>query len=358
MSPPSLAPARWVLAVLVLCQGISLVPAGGGGSPWTYAGPHGQDHWPDTYPDCGGTAQSPIDIQSSDVEYEPSLPPIQPEGYRSPEDPLFMLSNNGHTVEMSLSETMFLHGLPRRYNAVQLHLHWGSRSRPLGSEHQLDGQKFPAELHIVHFNSERYANVSQAKNKPDGLAVLGILIEAGEIVNEAYENILKYLSKVKFAGEKISIPSFNVLQLLPEKLDQFYRYRGSLTTPPCHQSVLWTVFHQKVQLSKSQLENLQGALHSTGPESSPIPLVENFRTTQTLNQRTVYSSFPVGSTFTYSAGEVVAIVFGILFGFLGLFFAVHVITKSIRASKRTGQKDIVLKSSSALPSEQDSSANI
>ncbi|XP_069508265.1 carbonic anhydrase 14 [Ambystoma mexicanum] len=358
MPPAATGLSHRMLALLVLWQAIFWVPARSDGSQWTYAGPHGQDQWPDTFPDCGGTAQSPINIQFSDVQYNDSLPPIQPEGYRRPVSPAFTLTNNGHTVEMSLPESMFLRGLPKRYSAVQLHLHWGSRDHPGGSEHQLNGEPFPAELHIVHFNSERYANLSQAKNKPDGLAVLGILIEAGETVNKAYDKILNFLENVTHEGDKVLIPSFDVHQLLPETLDQFFRYRGSLTTPPCHQSVLWTVFHQRVQLSGSQLEKLQRGLYSTEPGISPMTIVDNFRVVQMLNQRTVYSSFPVDSMFTYSAGVVVAIVFGILFGFLGLFVTAHIIVKKIRANSRNGQKEVVLKSSSTLPPEPDASANI
>lgn len=34
-------------------------------------------------------------------------------------------------------------------------------------------------MHIVHFNSDKYPNVSMAVDKSDGLAVLGVLIEVG-----------------------------------------------------------------------------------------------------------------------------------------------------------------------------------
>ena len=34
-----------------------------------------------------------------------------------------------------------------------------------------------SQMHVVHFNSDKYANISMAVDKSDGLAVLGVLIE-------------------------------------------------------------------------------------------------------------------------------------------------------------------------------------
>uniref|UniRef100_A0A672YEM2 Carbonic anhydrase XIV n=1 Tax=Sphaeramia orbicularis TaxID=375764 RepID=A0A672YEM2_9TELE len=88
-------------------------------------------------------------------------------------------------------------------------------------------------LHVVHYNSELYSNMSIAMTQKDGLAVLGILIE------------------------KALIPAFDVQSLLPKDLGRYYRYNGSLTTPPCYQSVFWTVFSEKVQISKAQFKDLE-----------------------------------------------------------------------------------------------------
>ncbi|CAM5174985.1 unnamed protein product [Eretmochelys imbricata] len=335
-----------MLLTLILLQGFSHTLAANHGSHWTYKGPHGQVHWSDDHLDCGGQAQSPIDIQTKSVRHNPALPPIEPQGYRSPGDGTFTLLNNGHTVEVSLPPSMFLRGLPQTYAAVQLHFHWGSRGQAGGSEHQVNGEIFPAELHIVHYNSESYANVSEAKQRVDGLAVLGILIEVGNVANPAYDNILDRLKNIQHAGQKISIPPFDIHELLPGQLGHYFRYNGSLTTPPCSQNVLWTVFRQRARISASQLERLQGGLYSTEVANSlPVPLVDNYRAPQLLNQRVVFSSFPVGPS-AYSAGEIVAIVFGTLFGCLSIFLTIHFVVKRIRMKRIREQKDVVFKSSS------------
>ncbi|XP_006861422.1 PREDICTED: carbonic anhydrase 14 [Chrysochloris asiatica] len=315
------------------------------GQHWTYEGPHGQDHWSATYPECGGNAQSPIDIQTDSVTFDPELPALQPRGYDQPGTEPLDLHNNGHTVQLSLPPTLYLEGFPRRYVAAQLHLHWGQKGSPGGSEHQLNGEATAAELHIVHYDSDSYHNLSEAAQRPQGLVVLGIFIEVGETMNPAYEHILNYLHEIRHKDRKTSVPPFNVRELLPTQLEQFFRYNGSLTTPPCYQSVLWTVFHQRVQISKGQLEKLQETLFSTEEDPSKL-LVQNYRAPQPLNHRSVFASFiQVGSLYT--TGEMLGLGVGILVGCLCLLLAVYFIARKIRKKRLRNPKSVVFTSARA-----------
>lgn len=74
-------------------------------------------------------------------------------------------------------------------------------------------------------------------------------------------------------GQVTTVPPFSVKELLPLELAQYFRYNGSLTTPPCYQSVLWTVFSQKVQISKEQVSGgeVRQQRHSSNPRPSPTP---------------------------------------------------------------------------------------
>lgn len=74
-------------------------------------------------------------------------------------------------------------------------------------------------------------------------------------------------------GQKTSVPPFSVRELLPPELAQFFRYNGSLTTPPCYQSVVWTVFSQKVQISAGQVSGgeVRQQSHSCNPRPFPAP---------------------------------------------------------------------------------------
>lgn len=52
----------------------------------------------------------------------------------------------------------------------------------------------------------------------------------------------------------MNISSLDVRSMLPENLNHFFRYQGSLTTPPCYESILWTVFDTPITLSHNQVQ--------------------------------------------------------------------------------------------------------
>ncbi|XP_018536449.1 carbonic anhydrase 12 isoform X1 [Lates calcarifer] len=264
------------------------------GAKWTYTGPDGQHHWSKNYPYCGGAFQSPIDITSELLRFDPTLRPIEVQNYNlSPYEHL-TLGNNGHSVQISLPSKMHISSLPNHYTAAQLHFHWGSASRPAGSEHMVNSRQYAAEMHVVHFNSDKYPNMSSAIDKSDGLAVLGVLIEIGEF-NPTFEQFLKFLNGIKYRGQKVQVPGFNIRALLPARLDEYYRYDGSLTTPPCYPSVLWTVFRNHVTISRKQFLALATTLYSShAQDSAPVPLNGNFRKPQPADSRVVLVSFKEG----------------------------------------------------------------
>ena len=58
-------------------------------------------------------------------------------------------------------------------------------------------------------------------------------------------------------GDKVSFmddEKVDPAKLLPPSLD-FWRYEGSLTTPPLLESVIWTVFKKPIQISQEQVLN-------------------------------------------------------------------------------------------------------
>lgn len=145
-------------------------------------------------------------------------------------------------------------GLPdNKYNFVQLHFHWGNSSRRGGSEHLINSQRYPGELHIVHYNA-KYGSFEEATKYEDGLAVLGILIELQERENIAFRHILEPFRRFRNGsrGASMSKP-IPLMDLLPDNVDDFYRYNGSLTTPGCQEIVFWTVFDTPIAVSEKQV---------------------------------------------------------------------------------------------------------
>jgi carbonic anhydrase len=64
--------------------------------------------------------------------------------------------------------------------------------------------------------------------------------------------ILKQLAK---NGNQNTNILFNPKQLYPHNRS-YYRYTGSLTTPPCSESVTWILFRQPIILSKAEIEDI------------------------------------------------------------------------------------------------------
>uniref|UniRef100_A0A8C5M0G9 Carbonic anhydrase n=1 Tax=Leptobrachium leishanense TaxID=445787 RepID=A0A8C5M0G9_9ANUR len=255
----------------------------------TAAGPDLQmdeSEWKVHFPDCGSSEQSPINVETSAVLYDASLKPIRLSGYSVMSAASLKLKNNGHTVVLDLPDSLLVfEGLPQTFRAAQLHFHWGSTDSP-GSEHTVNGQRFRGEIHVVHYSAE-YDSFSDAVRRPGGLAVLAAFIQEGLEENTNYEQLLSYLDNVTLEGKSAEIPPFDVRGLLPRTLDRYYRYNGSLTTPPCFQSVNWTIFNQTISLSEKQLSTLEDTLHSDHDHV----LQMNFRLPQSLNGRLVLSSF-------------------------------------------------------------------
>ncbi|XP_047908256.2 carbonic anhydrase 9 [Anser cygnoides] len=301
---------------------------GPGDSHWSYEEP---ERWGKHYLACSGTMQSPINIETEKTIFSPQLRPIQLSGYSLPASKKLKLKNNGHTVVLELPESLAITGgYAQQYRAVQLHLHWGSPTTA-GSEHTVNGKRFAAELHVVHYNT-KYDSFKAAVAQPDGLAVLGAFLEVGPRENPFYQEILKHLRKIQGEDEEVLVPGFNIAGLLPDSLHLYFRYNGSLTTPPCFQSVTWTVFNQTVMLSHDQISVLVTSLQYDYGK----PLQNNFRLPQGLHKRWVLASFEptfsrerqvptAGQTSSsFHAGDVLAVVFGVLFAITALAFVFYV----------------------------------
>ncbi|XP_017571488.1 carbonic anhydrase 2 [Pygocentrus nattereri] len=257
---------------------------------WGYAADNGPDKWVESFPVADGPRQSPIDIVSGKAEHDPALAPLAPR--YDPSTSLDIL-NNGHSVQVTFADdtdSSSLTGGPisGTYRLKQFHFHWGS-SDDKGSEHTVDGKTYPAELHLVHWNTA-YPSFGEAVDKSDGLAVIGVFLEIGD-ENADLQKVLDALEGIKTKSTQTSFADFDPTTLLPSSLD-YWTYDGSLTTPPLLESVTWIVCKQSISVSSAQMEKFRSLLFSAEGEPECC-MMDNYRPPQPLKDRKVRASFKI-----------------------------------------------------------------
>jgi len=263
---------------------------------WGYGIKNGPNTWASQFPVGNGQRQSPINIDTATARSDRSID-LQPLSISySPLDPQ-PLTNTGHgwRVDFDSGSSSIRGGpLEGEYELAQYHCHWG-RENARGSEHTVDGKRYAAELHLVHFN-KRYGSFAEAADKSDGLAVIGVFIDVGE-ENAELLKVTDGMSGVRFAGESSRIPATDPDLFLPDT-EHYWTYEGSLTTPPLYESVTWIVFSQPVAISQTQLDQFRHLRRR--PSGSPRAedsdeeddgaIVDNFRPPLEVGARTVRSA--------------------------------------------------------------------
>jgi len=229
----------------------SLAPgAGTHAADWRYddssSGPANWATLSPAFAACSASNQSPVELAGG---IEAELPPI---GYHYLAGPSELV-DTGHTMQLNVGEGSRIdldgHGFALR----QLHFH-------APSEHRVEGRSYPLEMHLVHVDAG------------GGLAVVGVLFEQGA-AQPWLDTLAANLPPDPDRPQALS--DFDAGALLPEQRD-YFRYSGSLTTPPCNEGVRWIVLKQPLSASASQLARVAAAMRHA-----------NNRPLQELNARVV-----------------------------------------------------------------------
>ncbi|XP_071487962.1 carbonic anhydrase-like [Diadema antillarum] len=267
---------------------------------WGYFGETGPEGWYKSFPQAGGKRQSPIDIQKKEVKYDTKLAE-KPLKISYDPNRTKSLINNGLTFRVdidacdsSLEYTESERGpLDEKYQLVQFHAHWGSKDE-VGAEHTFDGKQYSAEVHLVHWNTEKFKSVGDAIKEDRGIAVLGSFLKVGSH-HTGFDKLIPFLRKVQKKGSQTTIEGgFDPSCLLPDNKEDYFTYEGSLTTPPCYESVTFILFSEAVEVSPEQLQALRDLLtHSEGkaPCNGHDHIVDNYRPVCPTNGRVVRASF-------------------------------------------------------------------
>lgn len=213
---------------------------------WSYEGETGPEHWiSGGFCDEGiGAEQSPIDIpagaavHSADIEFNYSAFPLT-------------VVNNGHAIQVNCDGNSTISVEGSEYELLQFHFH-------ALSEHTVAGEYADMEVHFVHKNAEGQ------------LAVVGILMNVGAenaALAGMFDNITATVDEVVEVEAEV-----NGMDVLPAA-KEYYRYNGSLTTPPCSEGVKWFLMKDAIEISEEQLAKFT-AVYSN-----------NYRPVQPMNDR-------------------------------------------------------------------------
>ncbi|CAI9097725.1 OLC1v1034201C1 [Oldenlandia corymbosa var. corymbosa] len=233
---------------------------------FSYVGASGPSHWGSlnsAFSTCSkGKSQSPVDISTEKVFLDKHLKPLT----RKYTSINATLVNNGFNIGLRCGQSSgFLISDGKVFNFKQMHWH-------SPSEHKINGVQYAAELHLVH------------RADDGGIAVISVLYELGHAdpLIAKIDSKLHQLAKERIRSvneqPEIAVGEFNMHQLKKDT-HKYYRYAGSLTTPPCNETVTWYLLGKVRSLSEEQLEALKAPL-GWGYKN-------NARPTQPLNGRLV-----------------------------------------------------------------------
>ncbi len=235
---------KTILGPLILAAcAAGMAQAGSHQAHWGYTGHAGPAHWGEldpAYAVCAsGVNQSPIDVADM---LEAELPAL---GFDYSAETTEIL-NNGHTVQANFAPGNRLHADGLAFELKQVHFH-------TPSENHVKGQSYPLEAHFVHADQD------------GNLAVVAVMFEEGA-ENAALHKLWSEMPEK--AGERQALTeNIGGEALMPESRD-YYRFNGSLTTPPCSEGVRWFVLKEPLSVSNKQVAHFGHLMHH--PNNRPL----------------------------------------------------------------------------------------
>jgi carbonic anhydrase len=268
--------------------------------PWGYnrnVGAHGPAEWAADLgaPMCDGTEtnshQSPINIDTASAEYVANGPLTF--SFADSSTINMKVENTGFSIVATVPDWKIFvtggHLGVSRYYVRNIHMH-------RISEHTFNGAHNVLEFHFVSQNADSCPWDATVCEDNEGnpythpadydhsLAIFSIHFAEGDNPSTEASTLLNsFINVIKTPGKDFSVEGTSVNSapidaavLKSSSLGHYYHYRGSITVPPCVQTVTWTVFANVQIASGADLQNFLGNFE-----------FEDYRPTQPLHGRVV-----------------------------------------------------------------------
>ncbi|CAI5446699.1 unnamed protein product [Caenorhabditis angaria] len=235
-----------------------------------------------------GQIQSPIDIQPKQLLFDSSIKPIKLDKVQVVSE----MVNVGQMIRVRIGYSRArpsvnitngpLNGY--QYRVQRIDFHFGNTTHN-GSEHTINGRRYPMEVQLVAFNTDIYPNFTTASKSPHGIAILSILVDFGEETNMELLKMTIATASVTYKDKRVQLAEFEPWRLLPMTRD-LITYEGSLTTPGCDETVTWILLNQPIYITKDHFFEWS-KLYFSQESQIKAPIGPNYRATQKTNNRLV-----------------------------------------------------------------------
>jgi carbonic anhydrase len=188
-----------------------------------------------------GLIQSPVNILTGQTidSIKHDIIVIRPDKLKAAD-----VVNTGHAVQLDFEPGAGVIFDGTEYHFLQAHFH-------TPSEHQVDGVTYPMEMHFVS-----RAPTVEKDSDPEYL-VVGILFKMGA-ENKFIQSFMEKIPESEHDTSMLNEEPVYLSDLTKkgEAFDDYYFYKGSLTTPPYTETVKWVIMKKILVASPEQIQRI------------------------------------------------------------------------------------------------------